>query len=84
MLTVHLDVHVRRFCACISSSFSFDDLISKLLNIITCLVCHQAYICMLLCLEDAVKQGHTKISIRTMDTDVVILATAVAQRLGCM
>jgi len=41
--------------------------------------CHQAYICMLLRLEDAVKQGHRKISICTVETDVVILAPAVAQ-----
>jgi len=38
----------------------------------------------LICLDDAVKQGHTKISICTVDTNVVILATVVAQQLGCM
>ena len=37
---------------------------------------------MLLHLEDAVRQGHTKISIRTVDTDVVVLAISAAQRLG--
>ena len=37
---------------------------------------------MLLHLEDAVNQGYTKISIRTVDTDVVVLAIAAAQRLG--
>ena len=37
---------------------------------------------MLLHLEDAVKQGHRKVFIRTVDTDVVVLAIAAAQRLG--
>ena len=36
---------------------------------------------MLLHLEDAVQHGHDKISIRTVDTDVVVLAITTAQRL---
>ena len=36
---------------------------------------------MLLHLEDAVQNGHDKISIRTVDTDVVVLAITTAQRL---
>ena len=32
--------------------------------------------------EDAVKEGHTKILIRTVDTDVLVLAVAMAQRLN--
>ena len=36
----------------------------------------------LLHLEDAVKQGYNKVSIRTVDTDVVVLAVASAQRLN--
>jgi hypothetical protein len=36
---------------------------------------------MLLHLEDAVHQGHNKVSIRTVDTDVVVLAISSAQRL---
>ena len=32
-------------------------------------------------LEDAVKEGNTKVSIRTVDTDVVVLAVTSAQRL---
>ena len=36
----------------------------------------------LLHLEDAVKQGYIKVSIRTVDTDVVVLAVASAQRLN--
>ena len=36
----------------------------------------------LLHLEDAVKQGYNKVSIRTVDTDVVVLAVALAQRLN--
>jgi len=32
-------------------------------------------------LEDAVKQGNTKVTIRTVDTDVVVLAVTSAQRL---
>ena len=32
-------------------------------------------------LEDAVHQGHSRVSIRTVDTDVVVLAVASAQRL---
>ncbi|MGH0192794.1 UNVERIFIED_CONTAM: hypothetical protein FKN15_025980 [Acipenser sinensis] len=32
-------------------------------------------------MEDAVKQGHTKVSVRTVDTAVVILAVTSAQRL---
>ena len=39
---------------------------------------------MLLHLEDAVKQGYGKICIRTVDTDVVVLAIAAAQRLGAL
>ncbi len=35
----------------------------------------------LLHLEDAVRQGHNKVSIRTVDTDVVVLAVTSAQRL---
>ncbi len=35
----------------------------------------------LLHVEDATKQGHTKISIRTVDTDVLVLAVTTAQRL---
>ena len=37
---------------------------------------------MLLHVEDATKQGYTKVSIRTVDTDVVVLAVAAAQRLS--
>ena len=36
----------------------------------------------LLYLEDAVKQGYNKVSIRTVDTDVVVLAVASAQHLN--
>ncbi len=36
----------------------------------------------LLHLEDAVRQGHNKVSIRTVDTDVVVLAITSAQRLN--
>ena len=36
----------------------------------------------LLHLEDAVKQGYNKVSIRTVDTDVVVLAVASAHRLN--
>ena len=36
----------------------------------------------LLHLEDAVQQGHNKMSIRTVDTDVVVLAITLAQRLN--
>ena len=36
---------------------------------------------MLLHVEDAVKQGYTKVSVRTVDTDVVLLAVMAAQRL---
>ena len=36
---------------------------------------------MLLHVEDAVKQGYTKVPVRTVDTDVVVLAVMVAQRL---
>ena len=31
-------------------------------------------------MEDAVKEGYTKVTIRTVDTDVVVLAVASAQR----
>ena len=37
---------------------------------------------MLLHVEDAMKQGYTKASIRTVDTDVVVLALAAAERLS--
>ena len=37
---------------------------------------------MLLHVDNAVKQGHTKVSIRTVDTDVVVLAVAAAKRLS--
>ena len=37
---------------------------------------------MFLHLEDAVQQGHDKVSIRTVDTDVVVLAITSAQRLN--
>ena len=37
---------------------------------------------MLLHVEDATKQGYTKVSIRTVDTDVVVLAVAAAERLS--
>ena len=37
---------------------------------------------MLLHVEDRMKQGYTKVSIRTVDTDVVVLALAAAERLG--
>ena len=37
---------------------------------------------MLLHMEDAMKQGYTKVSIRTVDTDVVVLAMAAAERLS--
>ena len=36
----------------------------------------------LLHVEDATKQGYTKVSIRTVDTDVVVLAVAAAERLS--
>ena len=36
----------------------------------------------LLHVEDAVKQGYTKVSVRTVDTDVVVLAVTAAQRLN--
>ena len=38
--------------------------------------------CMLLHVEDAVKHGYTKVSIRTVDTDVVVLAVTTAHRLN--
>ena len=37
---------------------------------------------MILHLEDAVQHGHNKVSIRTVDTDVVVLAVTTAQRLN--
>ena len=37
---------------------------------------------MLLHVEDATKQGYTNVSIRTVDTDVVVLALAAAERLS--
>ena len=37
---------------------------------------------MLLHVEDAVKQGYTKVSVRTVDTEVVVLAVTAAQRLN--
>ena len=37
---------------------------------------------MILHLEDAVRQQYNKVSIRTVDTDVVVLAITSAQRLG--
>ena len=37
---------------------------------------------MLLHVEDAVKQEYTKVSVRTVDTDVVVLAVTAAQRLN--
>lgn len=37
---------------------------------------------MLLHLEDALKEGYTKVSLRTVDTDVLVLAVATAQRLN--
>ncbi len=37
---------------------------------------------MLLHLEDTVRQQYNKVSIRTVDTDVVVLAITSAQRLG--
>ncbi len=37
---------------------------------------------MFLHLEDAVRDGHNKVSIRTVDTDVVVLAVTSAQRLN--
>ena len=37
---------------------------------------------MLLHVEDAVKHGYTKVSVRTVDTDVVVLAVTAAQRLN--
>ncbi len=33
-------------------------------------------------LEDAVKEGYTKVSVRTVDTDVLVLAVTAAQRLN--
>ena len=36
----------------------------------------------LLHLEDAVKEGYTKVSVRTVDTDVLVLAVTAAQRLS--
>ena len=38
--------------------------------------------CMLLHLEDAVYQGHSKVSINTVDTDIVVLAIKAAQHLN--
>ena len=40
------------------------------------LACFSTYV------EDAVHQGHSKLSIRTVDTDVVVLAITAAQRLN--
>ena len=37
---------------------------------------------MLIHVEDAVKQGYTKVSICTVDTDVVVLAVAATERLN--
>ena len=37
---------------------------------------------MLLHVQDAVPQGHKKILLRTVDTDVLVLAIAVLQKLG--
>ena len=37
---------------------------------------------MMLHVEDAVKQGYTNVSIRTVDTDIVVLALAAAERLN--
>ena len=37
---------------------------------------------MLLHVEDAVKQGYTKVSIRTVDTDVVVLPVEAAESLS--
>ena len=37
---------------------------------------------MLLHVEDVVKQGYTNVSIRTVDTDVIVLAVAAAERLS--
>ena len=37
---------------------------------------------MLLPVQDAMKQGYTKVSIRTVDTDVVVLAVAAAEPLS--
>ena len=37
---------------------------------------------MLLHVEDAMQQGYTKVSIRTVDTDVVVFAVAAAERLS--
>ena len=37
---------------------------------------------MLLHVDDTVKQGYTKVSVRTVDTDVVVLAVTAAQRLN--
>ncbi len=39
----------------------------------------EAYTRMLLHVEDAMKQGYAKVSIRTVDTDVVVLALAGAE-----
>ena len=38
---------------------------------------------MLLHAADGVKQGRHKIVIRTVDTDVIVLAVSFARRLGC-
>ena len=42
----------------------------------------EADICILLHLEDAVRHGNTRVSIHMVDTDVVVLAVASAQRLN--
>ena len=41
----------------------------------------EADTCIFLHVEDAVQHGHNRVSIRTVDTDVVVLAVASAQRL---
>lgn len=42
----------------------------------------EADTCILLHLEDAVKEGYTKLSMSTVDTDVLVLAVTAAQRLN--
>ena len=42
----------------------------------------EADTCILLHLEDAVLHGNTRVSIHTVDTDVVVLSVASAQRLN--
>ena len=42
----------------------------------------EAHSRMLLHVEDAMKEGYTNVSIRTVDTDAIVLAVTAAERLG--